>query len=106
MIVTFIDQHRAAYGVEPICGVLPIDSSTYFRHKAQQADPSTRSARAQRDEVLKATIRRIWTEQHEVYGPRKIWKQMGREGLHEARCRARRLMRALGLVGAVRGRAW
>jgi putative transposase len=104
--VVFIDQHRHTYGVEPICRVLPIAPSTYFRRKARQVDPSKRSARAQRDDVLKAIIRRIWTEHHEVYGPRKVWKQMGREGLHAARCRVRRLMRELGLAGAVRGRAW
>lgn len=106
MMVAFIDDHRKAYGVEPICRVLPIAPSTYFRHKAQQADPSRRSARAIRDDVLKAIIRRIWEEHHRVYGPRKVWKQMGREGLHAARCRVRRLMRELGLAGAVRGRAW
>jgi putative transposase len=105
-MVAFIDDHRKAYGVEPICRVLPIAPSTYFRHKAQQADPSRRSVRAIRDDVLKAIIRRIWEENHRVYGPRKVWKQMGREGLHEARCRVRRLMRELGLAGAVRGRAW
>jgi putative transposase len=105
-MVTFIDQHRHTYGVEPICDVLPIAPSTYFRRKAQQRDPAQRSARAQRDAVLKAIIQRIWTEQHQVYGARKVWKQMGREGLREARCRVRRLMRELGLTGAVRGRAW
>jgi transposase InsO family protein len=105
-MVTFIDQHRRTYGVEPICQVLPIAPSTYFRRKAEQRDPSQRSARAQRDVVLKAIIQRIWTEQHQVYGSRKVWKQMGREGLREARCRVRRLMRELGLTGAVRGRAW
>ena len=106
MMVTFIDQHRTTYGVEPICRVLPIAPSTYFRHKAQQADPSRRAARAIRDDELKAIIRRIWTEQHQVYGPRKVWKQMGRENLRVARCRVRRLMREMGLAGAVRGRAW
>ena len=106
MMVAFIDQHRAAYGVEPICRVLPIAPSTYFRCKVQQRDPSRRSARAQHDDVLCAIIRRIWEENHRVYGPRKVWKQMGREGLHEARCRVRRLMRAMGLAGAVRGGAW
>jgi putative transposase len=106
MMVRFIDDHRQVFGVESICAVVPIAPSTYFRHKAQQADPSQRSARALRDEVLRAIIRRIWEENHHVYGPRKVWKQMGREGLHEARCRVRRLMREMGLVGAVRGRAW
>lgn len=105
-MIAFIDDHRKTYGVEPICRVLPIAPSTYFRCKAEQRDPTRRSARAQRDAVLRAIIERIWHEHHRVYGPRKVWKQMGREGLHEARCRVRRLMRAMGLAGAVRGRAW
>jgi putative transposase len=105
-MVTFIDEHRATYGVEPICEILPIAPSTYFRCKAEQRDPTRRSTRALRDEVLRAIIRRIYDEHHRVYGPRKVWKQMGREGLHEARCRVRRLMREMGLAGAVRGRAW
>jgi len=106
MMVTFIDDYRKTYGVEPICRVLPIAPSTYFRHKAEQRDPTQRSARAQRDAVLRAIIRRIWTENHQVYGPRKVWRQMGRENLRAARCRVRRLMREMGLAGAVRGRAW
>ena len=105
-MVTFIDQHRTTYGVAPICRVVPIAPSTYFRRKAEHADPTTRSARAIGDDLLKALIARIWQEHHQVYGVHKVWKQMGREGFHEARCRVRRLMRALGLRGAVRGRAW
>ena len=105
-MVAFIDQHRDTCGVESICAVVPIAPSTYFRCKAEQRDPTRRSARAQRDEVLRAIIRRIWNENHQVYGPRKVWRQMGREGLREARCRVRRLMRDMGLAGAVRGRAW
>jgi len=105
-MVAFIDAHREVHGVESICTLLPIAPSTYFRHKAEQRDPTRRSARAQRDEVLRAIIRRTWHENHQVYGPRKVWKQMGREGLRAARCRVRRLMRAMGLAGAVRGRAW
>ena len=105
-MVRFIDDHRTVYGVESICAVVPIAPSTYFRHKAEQRDPTRRSARAQQDAVLRAIILRIWTEHHQVYGPRKVWKQMGREGLRAARCRVRRLMRAMGLAGVVRGRAW
>jgi transposase InsO family protein len=105
-MVAFIDDHRERFGVEPICAVLPIAPSTYFRHKVEQRDPTRRSTRAQRDAVLRAIIRRIYEEHHFVYGPRKVWKQMGREGLREARCRVRRLMREMGLAGAVRGRAW
>jgi transposase InsO family protein len=106
MMVTFIDQHRTTYGVEPICRVLPIAPSTYYRHKAQQRDPATRSVRAREDEELRRIIYRIWTEQRQVYGPRKVWRQMGRENLWAARCRVRRLMREMGLKGATRGRAW
>ena len=106
MSIAFIDQQRATYGVEPICRVLPIAPSTYFRHKRLARDPSRRSARVQQDEGLRAIIRRIWTEHHQVYGPRKVWRQMGRENLRVARCRVRRLMREMGLTGAVRGRAW
>ena len=105
-MVAFIDDHRSAYGVEPICRVLPIAPSTYFRRKAEQRDPTQRSPRAQRDEVLRGIIRRIWNEHHQVSGPRKVWRQMGRENLRAARCRVRRLMREMGLAGAVRGRAW
>src|SRR6266542_408701 len=105
-MVAFIDAHRKVHGVESICTVLPIAPSTYFRHKAQHADPGRRSARAQRDDELRVMILRIWSENHQVYGPRKVWRQMGREGLREARCRVRRLMRAMGIAGAVRGRAW
>jgi transposase InsO family protein len=105
-MVAFIDDHRAQFGVEPICRVVPIAPSTYFRRKAEQRDPTRRSARAQRDEVLRAIICRIWTEHRQVYGPRKVWRQMGRENLYAARCRVRRLMREMGLFGAVRGRAW
>ena len=78
-MVAFIDAHRKTYGVEPICRVLPIAPSTYFRRKAHAADPTRRSARAQRDDELRAIIRRIWTENRQVYGTRKVWRQMGRE---------------------------
>ena len=105
-MVAFINAHRDVHGVESICRMLPIAPSTYFRHQAQHADPGRRSVRARRDDELRAIIRRIWTEHFQVYGPRKVWRQMGREGLRVARCRVRRLMRAMGLAGAVRGRAW
>jgi transposase InsO family protein len=99
-MVAFIDAHRTEYGVEPICRVLPIAPSTYFKHKVEHRDPTQRSARAQYDGLLRAIIQRIWHEHHQVYGPRKVWRQMGREGLRIARCRVRRL------AGATRGRAW
>jgi transposase InsO family protein len=105
-MVTFIDQHRATYGVEPICAVLPIAPSTYFLRKAQQQDATTRSARAQRDEELRAAIQRIWDANEQVYGPRKVWRQLRRDGIRVARCTVERLMREMGLRGTVRGRAW
>ena len=105
-MVGFIDQHRDAYGVEPICAVLPIAPSTYFLRKAQQQDPTTRSPRARRDEERRAAIQRVWDENDQVYGPRKVWRQLRREGVRVARCTVERLMRDMGLRGVVRGRAW
>jgi transposase InsO family protein len=105
-MVGFIDQHRDVYGVEPICAVLPIAPSTYFLHKVWAADPTTRSPRARRDDALCDEIRRVRAEHFDVYGPRKVWRQLRREGHRVARCTVRRLMRAMGLQGAVRGRAW
>ena len=105
-MVACIDQHRDTYGVEPICAVLPIAPSTYFRRKAHQQAPETRSARAQRDDALRTAIQRVWDEHQQVYGPRKVWRQLRREGVRVARCTVERLMRDMGLRGAVRGRAW
>ena len=105
-MVAFIDQHRDTYGVEPICAVLPIAPSTYFLRKAQQQDPTQRSARRTRDDELRAAIQRIWDENQQVYGPRKVWRQLRREGIRAARCTIERLMREMGLRGAGRGRAW
>jgi putative transposase len=103
-MVSFIDDHRGAYGVESICRVLPIAPSTYYEHEARRRDPSLLPARAKRDIELRESIRRVWRENFEVYGPRKVWKQMRREGLNVARCTIERLMREMGLQGAIRGR--
>ena len=105
-MVPFIDQHRGTYGVEPICAVLPIAPSTYFLRTAQQQDATKRSARTQRDGDLRAAIQRVWDENEQVYGARKVWRQLRREGHHVARCTVERLMRAMGLRGVSRGRAW
>lgn len=102
-MVQFIDDHRGVYGVGPICEVIPIASSTYYVHKACEADPSRRSARARRDEWLRGEIRRVWEENLEVYGARKVWRQLNREGIEVARCTVERLMGAMGLEGVVRG---
>ncbi len=101
----FIDAHRDAYGVEPICRVLPIAPSTCYEHAARQADPSRLPARAKRDAVLKAEVRRVFNENFGVYGVRKVWRQMKREGFDVARCTVSRLMRDMGLKGTVRGRS-
>jgi len=103
-MVSFIDDHRGVYGVEPICAVVPIAPSTYYEHKARQNDPTRVPARAQRDAVLRVEIRRVWEENFEVYGAKKVWKQLKREGFSVARCTVARLMREMGLRGAVRGR--
>jgi putative transposase len=100
----FIDDHREAYGVEPICKVLPIAPSTYYLHAARKADPSKRPARARRDETLSEHIQKIWEENFQVYGARKVWLQLEREGQRVARCTVERLMRQLGLHGVVRGK--
>ena len=100
----FIDDHRAVYGVEPICKVLPIAPSTYRAHAARLADPSRASARAKRDAALRPEIERVWNDNFEVYGHRKVWRQLQREGIAVARCTVARLMRQMGLEGAVRGK--
>lgn len=105
-MVRFIDDHRDVHGIESICAVVPIAPSTYFRHKARSADPTRRSTRAQRDDELRAAIQRVWDDNQQVYGPRKVWRQLRRDGVRVARCTVERLMRAMGLRGAVRGRAW
>ena len=100
----FIDEHREVYGVEPICRVLPIAPSTYRAHAAALADPSRRSERRKRDASLRPEIGRVWRANFEVYGVRKIWRQLNREGIEVARCTVARLMKELGLAGAVRGK--
>jgi putative transposase len=103
-MVAFIDAHREAYGVEPICKELPIAPSTYYEQKARQSDPKRLPKRIQRDAELSGSIRRIWEENFRAYGPRKVWKQLHREGIPVARCTIERLMRRAGLQGVVRGR--
>jgi len=103
-MTVFIDEHREAYGVEPICELLPIAPSIYYEQKARQADPSRLPARARRDAVLCDEIERVWHESRRLYGARKVWRQLRREGIEVARCTVERLMRQLGIAGAVRGR--
>ena len=103
-MVAFIDAERETYGVEPMGAVLPIAPATYFRHKAWQAHPDQRCPRARRDAWLATQIQRVWDENFCVCGPRKVWQQLIREGITIARCTVERLMRHMGLHGAVRGR--
>ena len=103
-MTAFIDEHREAYGVEPICRVLPIAPSTYREHVAQRRDPSRMSARARRDQALKPAVLRVFSENFGVYGARKVWRQMKREGFDIARCTVERLMGDLGLQGVIRGK--
>ena len=102
-MVAFIDDYRARYGVEPICRVLPIAPSTYYAQKARQADPSRLPPRLVRDARLREEIERVWKENRSVYGARKVWLQLKREGFAVARCTVERLMRQMGLRGVVRG---
>jgi transposase InsO family protein len=103
-MIAFIDDHRGAYGVEPICKLLPIAPSTYHAHAAKRADPTKLSARAKRDQALRPEIARVFAENFEVYGARKVWRQLAREGLPVARCTVERLMGDLGLQGVIRGK--
>ncbi|WP_218647315.1 IS3 family transposase [Sphingobium lactosutens] len=103
-MTAFIDEHRAEYGVEPICRVLPIAPSTYHERVAQRRDPERLSDRVRRDQDLKPEVVRVFAENFGVYGVRKVWRQMNREGFAVDRCTIARLMRDLGLQGVIRGK--
>jgi putative transposase len=109
-MLAFIDDprevhgHRGAHGVEPICEVLSIAPSTYHAHVARRVDPTRLPARAEHDLALKAAIQRVFEANFGVYGVRKVWRQLGREGIGTARCTVARLMRQMGLQGVVRGK--
>jgi transposase InsO family protein len=105
VIAEFVDTHRRTQGVEPVCRAMQIAPSTYYACKAEQAEPERRSDRRKRDEQLKAEIGRVWEANFRVYGARKVWRQLTRDGQDVARCTIERLMRVLGLQGVVRGRA-
>ena len=103
-MIAFIDDHRGELGVEPICKHLPIAPSTYYDHLARRVNPDLRSGRAKRDAVLRPEIERVFDENYKVYGVRKVWRQLGREGFDVARCTVARLMKDLGLEGVIRGK--
>ena len=99
-MMAFIDAHRAVHGVEPICRVLLIAPSTYYAHAARRADPSKAPARWRSDAELSVAIRQVWDTNFQVYGVRKVWRQLRREGIDVARCTVARLMRQMGLRGS------
>ncbi|WP_235025607.1 IS3 family transposase, partial [Caballeronia terrestris] len=103
-MIAFIDEHRDVYGVEPICRLLPIAPSTYYWHAGRRSDPEQWPTRVRRDAELKALIRAVWDENFGVYGVRKVWRQLLRDGVKVARCTVARLMRMMGLEGVRRGR--
>jgi putative transposase len=103
-VIAFMETHVGEFGVEPMCRVLQIAPSTWHEHARRKADPARLSARAKRDAALSAEIRRVHAENFGVYGVRKVWRQLQREGLSMARCTVARLMKALGLEGVVRGK--
>ncbi len=103
-MIGFISDHRTEFGVEPICRVLPIAPATFYEHLAVARDPNRASFRAKQDAVLRREIQRVWDQNFKVYGVRKVWHQMRREGFDVARCTVERLMRELGIQGVVRGK--
>ena len=102
-MISFIDEHRSKYGVEPICKQLPIAPSTYYEYKAREDDPDRLPDRSRRDSALEIDIQRVWEENFEVYGARKVWRQLNRECIEVARCTVERLMKRLGIQGVMRG---
>ncbi|EFG7202382.1 IS3 family transposase, partial [Escherichia coli] len=99
-----LDKLREQYGVGPLCSELHIAPSTYYHCQQQRHHPDKRSARAQRDNWLKKEIQRVYDENHKVYGVRKVWRQLLREGIRVARCTVARLMAVMGLAGVLRGK--
>lgn len=103
-MMPLLDKLREQYGVGPLCSELHIAPSTYYHCQQQRHHPDKRSARAQRDDWLKKEIQRVYDENHKVYGVRKVWRQLLREGIRVARCTVARLMAVMGLAGILRGK--
>ncbi|MCV5432028.1 IS3 family transposase [Escherichia coli] len=103
-IMPLLDKLREQYGVGPVCSELHIAPSTYYHCQQQRHHPDKRSARAQRDDWLKKEILRVYDGNHQVYGVRKVWRQLLREGIRVARCTVARLMAVMGLAGVLRGK--
>jgi transposase InsO family protein len=105
MVMAFIDAHREDLGIEPICRELAIAPSSYHEHTRRRADSAKRPARARRDDEIKEEIRRVHEASFSLYGSRKVWRQLKREGIKVAKCTVERLMRAMGLTGIRRGKS-
>ncbi|WP_434081756.1 IS3 family transposase [Escherichia coli] len=103
-VMALLDKLREQYGVRPVCSELHIAPSTYYHCQQQRHHPDKRSAHAQRDNWLKREIQRVYDENHQVYGVRKVWRQLLREGIRVARCTVARLMAVMGLAGVLRGK--
>ena len=103
-MISFVDAYRDDYGFEPICKVIAIAPSTYHAHVARRAMPETAPARVKRDTLLSVEIKRVFNENFQVYGVRKVWRQLLREGYEVARCTVARLMKKMALQGGIRGR--
>ncbi|EGT8273510.1 IS3 family transposase [Escherichia coli] len=103
-LMLLLDKLREQYGVGPLCSELHIAPSTYYHCQQQRHHPDKRRARAQRDDWLKKEIQRVYDENHKVYGVRKVWRQLLREGIRVARCTVARLMAVMGLAGVLRGK--
>jgi putative transposase len=103
-MIRFVDAYRDDHGVEPICRVLEIAPSTYHAHVRRRSQPETAPRRVQRDVELMQEIRRVFDENFQVYGVRKVWRQLRREGIDVARCTVARLMKKMALQGVIRGR--
>ncbi|HHV1789416.1 TPA: IS3 family transposase [Escherichia coli] len=103
-VMALLDKLREQYGVRPVCSELHIAPSTYYHCQQQRYHPDKRSARAQHDDWLKREIQRVYDENHQVYGVRKVWRQLLREGIRVARCTVARLMAVMGLAGVLRGK--
>ncbi|EPH2681060.1 IS3 family transposase [Escherichia coli] len=103
-IMPLLDKLREQYGVGPVCSELHIAPSTYYHCQQQRHHPDKRCTRAQRDDWLKREIQRVYDENHQVYGVRKVWRQLLREGIRVARCTVARLMAVMGLAGVLRGK--
>ena len=103
-MVTFVDSNKAEYGVEPICNEIRIAPSSYYEYKARERDPDRMPDRIKRDMRLELDIQRVWKDNFRVYGARKVWQQLLREGIGVARCTVERLMKKLGMQGVRRGK--